>query len=114
MNELPTRLARLDTQDLLHLLHLQLTELAHAPHPTHHMLHVLRRYPGKGPQQLLGRSVHARPRLSVLLRADQHGFRRIRLRGLRLEVIEYLCCCVGRGRPDDADARERQREEDQL
>ena len=49
-----------------------------------------------------------------VLRADEHGLCGVRLRGERLEVVEGLRGRVGRGRPEDAHAREGEREEDKL
>ena len=114
MDKLPTRLPWLHAQYPLHLLYLQLAELPHAIHPPHHMLDILRRNARERPKQLLSGGVHASASVRVLLCANGYGLGGVRLGVVQLQVREDVCCCEGRGGPDNAYTRERERKENEL
>ena len=114
MYELVTRFSRLNTQNILHLLQPQLTKLPHTPHLVHNMPHRLCVHTRQRPQELLRGMVNPTTRPSILLRANRNRLGRVRLKVVRLEVVEYLRRRVRRARPDDAHPRERQREQHQF
>lgn len=114
MHEIPTQFARLNAKYPLHLLSRQLTQLTHAPHFAHHIFDVLRRHARYAPQELLRGRVHARTHVRILLGPNRDRATRVWLRMIRFEVVEDVCRCVGRGRPDDAHARKVEREQDEF
>jgi len=114
MDEIPTEIPRFNAKNPLHVFPPQRTQLTHAPHLAHRILDVFGRHPRYAPQELFRSCIHTRTYVWVLFGPDRNRSRRVRLGIVRFEVVEYVCRCVRRGRPDDAQTRKVEREQDEL
>lgn len=111
---------RLDADQRLDLVQVQLRERLEVLHLTAQVAVVLAVDPGQAPQDVLRREIEpgfaldARQRRVVLVESDLLRGRRVGFSPALFQVAEDLDGLVGRGGPDDAELRERDREQDEL